>query len=30
LINKSNLTKRACFLKIKKIMEKKLKLDGNF
>ena len=25
LINTTNLTKRACFLKIKKIMEKKLK-----
>ena len=29
LINTTNLTKRACFLKIKKIMEKKLRLDGN-
>ncbi len=29
LINTSNLTKRACFLKIKKIMEKKLKVNGN-
>ncbi len=29
LINTSNLTKRACFLKIKKIMEKKLKGNGN-
>ena len=29
LINTTNLTKRACFLKIKKIMEKKLKINGN-
>ena len=29
LINTSNLTKRACFLKIKKIMDNKLKLNGN-
>ncbi len=29
LINTSNLTKRACFLKIKKIMDKKLKINGN-
>ncbi len=29
LINTSNLTKRSCFLKIKKIIDKKLKLDGN-
>ena len=29
LINTTNLTKRSCFLKIKKIMDKKLKLDGN-
>ena len=29
LINTSNLTKRACFLKIKQIIDKKLKLDGN-
>ena len=29
LINTSNLTKRACFLKIKRIIDKKLKLDGN-
>jgi len=29
LINTTNLTKRACFLKIKKIMEKKLKFNGN-
>ena len=29
LINTSNLTKRACFLKIKKIIDKKLKLNGN-
>ena len=29
LINTTNLTKRACFLKIKKIMEKKLKVNGN-
>ncbi len=30
LINTSNLTKRSCFLKIKKIIDKKLKLNGNF
>ena len=30
LINTSNLTKRSCFLKIKKIIDKKIKLDGNF
>ena len=29
LINTTNLTKRACFLKIKKIKEKKLKINGN-
>ncbi len=29
LINTTNLTKRSCFLKIKRIMDKKLKLDGN-
>ena len=29
LINTSNLTKRACFLKIKKIIDKKLKNYGN-
>ena len=29
LINTTNLTKRACFLKIKKIIDKKLKLNGN-
>tara|TARA_Y100001935_G_scaffold255041_1_gene266203 strand:- start:2003 stop:2662 length:660 start_codon:yes stop_codon:yes gene_type:complete len=29
LINTSNLTKRACFLKIKSIIDKKLKLNGN-
>ena len=29
LINTSNLTKRSCFLKIKKIIDKKIKLDGN-
>ena len=29
LINTSNLTKRACFLKIKKIMDNKLNLNGN-
>ena len=29
LINTTNLTKRSCFLKIKKIMDKKLKLNGN-
>tara|TARA_Y100000590_G_scaffold55004_1_gene57514 strand:- start:874 stop:1536 length:663 start_codon:yes stop_codon:yes gene_type:complete len=28
LINNGNLSKRACFLKIKKIMDKKLKLNG--
>ena len=30
LINTSNLTKRACFLKIKKIIDKKILLNGNF
>ena len=29
LINTTNLTKRACFLKIKKIIDKKLKNNGN-
>ena len=29
LINTTNLTKRACFLKIKKIIDKKLKKNGN-
>ena len=29
LINTTNLTKRACFLKIKKIIDKKLILNGN-
>ena len=29
LINTSNLSKRACFLKIKKIIDKKLKINGN-
>ncbi len=29
LINTSNLTKSACFLKIKKIIDRKLKLNGN-
>jgi len=29
LINTTNLTKRACFLKIKKIIDKRLKLNGN-
>ena len=29
LINTTNLTKRACFLKIKKIIDRKLKLNGN-
>ena len=29
LINTTNLTKRSCFLKIKKIMDKKLRLNGN-
>ena len=29
LINTTNLTKKACFLKIKKIMDKKLKKNGN-
>ena len=29
LINTTNLTKRACFLKIKKIIDKKLKFNGN-
>ena len=29
LINTSNLTKRSCFLKIRKIIDNKLKLDGN-
>ncbi len=29
LINTTNLTKRACFLKIKKIIDKKLDINGN-
>ena len=29
LINTTNLTKRSCFLKIKQIMDKKLKINGN-
>ena len=29
LINTSNLTKRSCFLKIKQIIDKKIKLNGN-
>jgi cytidylate kinase len=29
LINTTNLTKRACFLKIKKIIDKKLEINGN-
>ena len=29
LINTTNLTKRACFLKIKKIIDKKLVINGN-
>ena len=29
LINTSNLTKRSCFLKIKQIIDKKLRIDGN-
>ena len=29
LINTTNLTKRACFLKIKKIIDKSLKINGN-
>ena len=29
LINTTNLTKRACFLKIKKVIDKKLKINGN-
>ena len=29
LINTSNLTKRSCFLKIKQIIDKKLRLNGN-
>ncbi len=29
LINTTNLSKRACFLKIKKIIDKKLKFNGN-
>ena len=29
LINTTNLSKRACFLKIKKIIDKKIKLNGN-
>ena len=29
LINTSNLTKSACFFKIKKIIEEKIKINGN-
>ena len=29
LINTTNLTKKACFLKIKKIIDKKIEIDGN-
>ena len=29
LINTTNLSKKACFLKIKKIIDKKLTIDGN-
>ena len=29
LINTTNLNKRACFLKIKKIIDRKLKINGN-
>ena len=29
LINTSNLSKKACFLKIKKIIDKKIKINGN-
>ena len=29
LINTSNLSKRSCFLKIKKIIDKKLLVNGN-
>ena len=29
LINTTNLTKRACFLKIKRIIDKKIKINGN-
>ena len=29
LINTTNLSKRACFLKIKKIIDRKLKINGN-
>ena len=29
LINTTNLTKKACFLKIKKIIDRKLKINGN-
>ena len=29
LINTSNLSKRACFLKIKKIIDKKIRINGN-
>ena len=29
LINTTNLSKSACFLKIKKIIERKLKINGN-
>ena len=29
LINTTNLSKRACFLKIKKIIDKKITINGN-
>ena len=29
LINTTNLSKRACFLKIKKIIDKKIRINGN-
>ena len=29
LINTTNLSKRACFLKIKKIIDRKIKINGN-
>ena len=29
LINTTNLSKRACFLKIKKIIDRKLNINGN-
>ena len=30
LINTTNLSKRACFLKIKRIIDRKMKINGNF